>query len=594
MPFACIFVPDFPLEALLRAEPELRTQALVVLEGKAPLQKVFAGNEHARRAGVERGMTKLQVETCADLVLRERSLLQETAAHVALLDCAQSFSPQIEEVAPDTIVLDLAGLKTLFGPLPKIARSLARRASELGFECSVAIAANPDAAILAARGFSGVTVIPEGKEAEQLGSLPVEVLFAGKHEDAESAHLLETFQRWGVRHLRELAALPDVALSERLGQRGIYLQKLACGATSRTLVPVEPPLIFEESVELEHPLVLLEPLAFLLSQMLEQLCARLSAHALATQELRLELELENNPEYCHPEQARSVRAAKSLPRACRGDLSEPPHRGPAASRIAINARRASLFRRILRLPVPLLDSKTFLKLLQLDLQAHPPGAPIVKIHLEAEPVRPRPAQNGLFLPPSPEPEKLELTLARIAGIVGEEKVGSVQLLDTHRPQGFRMQRFALPESATHTFGNSNSMVIPSRSEPRSRGESMPRNLQFGCPELQIPRVARDGYSLGGQQFPDLVTALRIFRPPLRVTITIRDGCPAHIASSKKEVRGEILWAAGPWRSSGDWWEQDGWARDEWDIAVQQETSIAFYRLVRDLLSRRWLVEGEYD
>jgi protein ImuB len=557
MPFACIFVPDFPVQALLRVEPELRKQALVVLEGKVPLQKIFAVNENARCAGVDRGMTRLQVETCADLVLRERSLSQEVTAHAALLDCAQSFSPQVEDVGADTVILDLAGLESLFGPLPKIARRLAQRASELGLETSVAVAGNPDTATLAARGFSGVIVIPKAKEAEQLGSLPVDVLFAGKHDDAESAQLLETLQRWGIRHLRELAALPDVGLSERLGQRGVYLQKLARGETSHTLVPVEPPLNFEEAIELEHPLVLLEPLAFLLSQMLEQLCARLGARALATQELRLELELENNYESCHPEQARSVRAAKSLPRACRGNLSEPPHRDPAESRIAISARRASLFHRTFRFPVPLLDSKTFLKLLQLDLKAHPPGAPIVKIHLVAEPVHPRAAQNGLFLPPSPEPEKLELTLARIAGIVGEGKVGSLQLLDTHRPEGFSMQRFAICEPAAKSEANDNS---------HSKRTS-----------------------------DHLVTALRIFRPPVAVTVTVQGGRPTHITGSKKkEICGEILWAAGPWRSSGDWWEQDGWARDEWDIAVQQETGIALYRLIRDLLSGRWLLEGEYD
>ena len=191
----------------------------------------------------------------------------------------------------DTIVLDLAGLEPLFGPLPKIARAIARRASDLGLEANVAVAGNPDTAALAARGFSGVTVIPEGKEAEQLGSLPVEVLFANTTQ--ESAQLLETFNRWGIRKLRDLAALPDMALSERLGQAGIHLQKLARGAASRTLVPVEPPLVFEEVIELEYPLVLLEPLAFLLGRLLEQLCARLEARALATQELRLDLELEN-------------------------------------------------------------------------------------------------------------------------------------------------------------------------------------------------------------------------------------------------------------------------------------------------------------
>jgi protein ImuB len=558
MPFACIFVPDFPVEALLRAESGLRSQPLAVLEGKPPLQKVFAANENARRAGVTPGMAKLQIENCTGLAFRARSVLQEATAHAALLDCAQSFSPRVEDTASDTIVLDLLGMELLFGALPKIACDLARRALDLGLTANVAVAANPDAAVLAARGFRGVTVIPEGEESERLGNLPVEILLAGQ----EAEQFLETFQRWGIRNLRDLAALPDVPLSERLGQRGIYLQKLARGETSRTLVPVDPPLVFEEAIELEHPLTLLEPLAFLLSQLLDQLCARLATRALATQELRLELELQNEfyeKEICHPEQACSVRAAKACPERTlsvseeesNGDLGETPHRGPAESRIAISARRASLFQRTLRLPLPLLDSKTFLKLLQLDLNAHPPGAPIVKIHLAAEPVRPRPGQSGLFLPPSPEPEKLELTLARIAGIVGNDKVGSLEILDTHRSQGFRMQRFVPREPIEKNKKKENS--------------------------------------------DDLVTALRIFRPPAAVTVTVYEGRPIFISCLKrKETCGEILWAAGPWRSSGDWWEQEGWARDEWDIAVQEKTSIGLYRLVRDLLAGRWLLEGSYD
>jgi protein ImuB len=547
MPFACIYVPDFPVEALLRAEPELRSQSLAVLEGKVPLQKVFAVNENARRAGVDPGMSKLQIEACTGLVLRARSLPQEAAAHAALLDCAQSFSPRVEDAACDTIVLDLEGLKPLFGSLAKIARALANRASHLGLLTSVAVASNPDTAALAARGFSGVTVIPEGKEAEQLGSLPVEVLFA--NTDEKSGQLLETFSRWGIRKLRDLAALPDVALSERLGQAGIHLQALAHGATSRTLVPVELPLIFEEVIELEYPLVLLEPLAFLLGRLLQQLCARLAARALATQELRLCLELENGW------QAEDL----STNNGGAGVLAR-PGRG-----------QARLFQRTLRLPVPLLDSRTFLKLLQLDLKAHPPGAPIVKIHLAAEPVRPRAAQNGLFLPPAPEPEKLELTLARIAGIVGEDKVGSLELLDTHRPEGFRMQRFA-----------------PEPFSPQRHRDTEKRNSHLSVSiNSSVPPCLRDG--------EDLVTALRIFRPPIDAVVTIHGGKPAFITSPKnKEVQGEILWAAGPWRSSGDWWEQEGWARDEWDIAVQGETGIALYRLIRDRLAGRWFVEGTYD
>jgi protein ImuB len=239
--------------------------------------------------------------------------------------------------------------------------------------------------------------------------------------------------------------------------------------------------------------------------------------------------------------------------------------------------QARSFQRILRLPVPLLDSRTFLKLLQLDLRAHPPGAPIVKIQLAAEPARPRAAQNGLFLPPSPEPEKLELTLARIAGIVGDDKVGSLELLDTHRPEGFRMQRFAPSEPVSPQRHPSAVLRAGSDTEKINNKRSADSSVAL-C--------------LCGD---DLVTALRIFRPPVNVVVTMQDGKPAHIACPKnKEMQGGIPWAAGPWRSSGDWWEQEGWARDEWDIAVQGETGIALYRLVRDRLSGRWVLEGTYD
>jgi len=538
--FACIFVPDFPVEALLRAEPDLRAQALAVLEGKAPLQTVFALNEMARHSGVSAGMTKLQVEACSDLVLRPRSLLQEAAAHAALLDCAQSFSPRVEDAGCDTVLLDLAGMEPLFGPLPKIARDVARRAFALGLEANVAVASNPDTAVLAAYGFSGVTVIPDGKEAEQLGNLPLDVLFTGGH----NLQILEVLERWGIRNFHALAALPEIALSERLGQGGIRLQQLARGCSSRSLVPVEPPLVFEEAIELEYPLMLLEPLAFLLARLLDQLCARLGARALSTQELGLDLTLETAPDHIAT--------------------------GAPARPVEYSSRTQARqnFHRTLRLPVPLLDPKVFLKLLQLDLNAHPPGAPIVKIHLSAEPVRPRAVQSGLFLPPFPEPEKLELTLARIAGIVGENKVGSLQLLDTHRPEAFRMRRFAPPmeEQAARKSKASGS---------KAYGNDKPRESQ--------------------KQNEAAVTAMRIFRPPLRATVTLQEGRPARIACPRrKEICGEILWAAGPWRTSGDWWEQEGWARDEWDIALQEASGIMLYRLIRDSLSGQWQVEGNYD
>ena len=559
--FACIFVPNFPVAAVFRAEPELRARSLAIFEGKPPLEKVFAVNDVAGRVGIAPGMTKAQAELCSELTLRPRSFLQESAAHAALLDCAQSFSPRVESAAADTAILDLAGMESLFGAPPEIAHELFRCAASLGLDVNVAVASNPDAAVLVARGFPGVTVIPSGKEAECLGPLPIKVLFAdqpgeqpsdnekkGKEKKSdqkkEAGRLLETLERWGVRDLRALAALPEVALSERLGQEGLRLQELAQGAASRTLMPVEAPAVFEETIELEFPIVLLEPLAFLLNRLLEQICARLAARALSTQELRLTLELQN-----------LAGVDPQLDTFGIPSESDAAHGATESQAQHFVSGRQGKFCRILRLPLPMLDAKLFLKLLQLDLNAHPPGAPIVKIHLVAEAARPRSAQGGLFLPPSPEPEKLELTLARIAGLVGEARVGSVELLDTHRAEGFRLRRF-------------------------------------------VPRIVQESHaqkSSEPEKEKSAVAALRMFRSPLRATVILENGELTRVScTKKKEVQGSVLWKAGPWRSSGDWWEREAWARDEWDIALQNADGVVLYRLVHDLLGGGWFVEGTYD
>ena len=152
MPFACIYVPNFPVAAALRAEPELRTRAVAILEGKPPLETILAVNDQASRLGIAPGMTKAQAELSPELVLRPNSPLQNSAAHAALLDCAQSFSPCVEDAACDTSLLDLAGMESLLGPLPDIARALHDRAAILGLNANVAVASNPDTAVLAARG----------------------------------------------------------------------------------------------------------------------------------------------------------------------------------------------------------------------------------------------------------------------------------------------------------------------------------------------------------------------------------------------------------------------------------------------------------
>ena len=532
--FSCLHIPDFAVEAIIRFEPELRGRAVAVLAGRPPLETVSALNEFARQIGGEVGATKAQLEAWEELVLRTRSETQEKSAHAALLDCALSFSPEVEDTAPGTVLLNLAGLQPLFGSESEIAHKLAQRASQMDLQANVALAANPDAALLAAHGFPGVTLIRQGHEPERFGELPVYVLLESFSSNAdEVARWLETFDRWGIRNLRALAGLPEIPLIERLGQTGLRLQKLARGEAVRDLRAYESIPIFEEKIELEYPVVLLEPLAFLLNRMLEQICARLGTHARAAQELRLDLELAKSAEDYDPAQA-------------------------------------TMFTRTLRLPVPLLDAKILLKLLQLDLQSHPPGAPIVKIHLAAEPARPRTTQTGLFLPVFPEPEKLELTLARISAIVGEGRAGSPELLDTHREGAFQMMPFA-----------------PTQQEQKKVMRKQDFAVQIEDNNAPVEDIAQEKMTA--------VIALRLFRPRLRAVVNVREGKPVKLKCLvRKDIGGDIVWTAGPWRSSGDWSEQEGWSREEWDIAMLPQNQIILYRLVEDRLTRQWWVEGVYD
>jgi len=444
-----------------------------------------------------------------------------------LIDLAFTFSPLVEQTAGNTVVLDVSGQELLFGSFSaqavanndeidsarKVANEIVRRAAELNLKVEVSVAANPDVAIHAARSFTGVTVIPPGKELLQLGALSIKRLdysLVGI-EAARTEEIQETFALWGIRTFRDLARLPLIGVAERLGQEGVRLQKLVQGKSDRRLNLFHPPIGFEQSLELEHPVAQLEPLSFILSRLLNQLCANLHQDGLAANELRLRLKLENQSDH----------------------------------------------ERVIVLPVPMRNSKALLRLLLFDIEAQPPPASIVAITIGAEPVKPRSSQPGLFIPLAPEPEKLEITLARLAKLVGADKVGTPELLDTHRPDAFRMKHF--------------------RVGVRKKSSPQPATRNQQC-----------------------LMGFRIFRPPRRAEVQTTHGQPVRInargANSSWRVRGKVICASGPWRTSGNWWRTDIWARDEWDVAVTDSTSQSevLCRIYRDMASEEWFVAGIYD
>ncbi|MES2222395.1 MAG: DNA polymerase Y family protein, partial [Acidobacteriota bacterium] len=180
--YACLYVKEFPAQALLRLRPELQEKPCAVMQGEPPLEQVGSLNAKARRLGVLIGMTRVEMETFPAVTLLPRSLQEEAATKTALLECVGSFTPRVEEVSLDCAflcVLDIAGTKKLFGPAATLAEKLKNRVKTLGIMASVAVSRNFHAAICLARGMSpgiSIKVITAGTESTALSPLPLSVL----------------------------------------------------------------------------------------------------------------------------------------------------------------------------------------------------------------------------------------------------------------------------------------------------------------------------------------------------------------------------------------------------------------------------------
>jgi|SRR6185437_16090101 len=423
----------------------------------------------------------------------------ETAGGL-LLDLALEFSPVVEQACANTVVFSIAPLRKLIGSPYQIASEICRSGYERKLQASLAIAANPDAAILLARNCIGVTLVTPGEERLKLAPLPLTALFT--HDVPVNTGLLDVLHRWGLKTCEDLAALPEPGVAERLGTAGVYLRNLARGAIHRPLRVAAPETGYEERMELEHPLQLLEPLLFLFGRILSELCGRLRSQSRAARLLAARFELEEKREYSFE----------------------------------------------LEFAVPLDDSRTILKLLQLHLERHPPEAPIVAFTLRMEAVEPRRVQSGLFLPPTPQADKLQVTLARIAGMVGKENVGTPRLLNTHRPDAFEM-------------------VTLSAADTQAKAPAPPQAVNSDILRL----------------------AMRLFRPALHARVHVVEYAPKDVIASG--VRGNVIRWAGPWKTSGEWWASTAWSREEWDVALDDG---ALYRIYQESKSREWYVHGVYD
>ncbi|HZD33319.1 MAG TPA: DNA polymerase Y family protein [Candidatus Angelobacter sp.] len=504
--YLCVHVCDFAAQALARSRPELSQMAVAVLSGTPPLECVFAMNPRARFLGLEFGMSRVQSEAFPMEVLR-RNRQQEDASFAEVISCARQFSPRIETIASPqedtcgaTLVLDVSGSERLLGSAWQIAATLQQSVDALGHEASVVASHNAYTAVLAAKGIPGATVIKPGQEANTLAPLPLTLL---ELDDVQA----QTFATWGIHTLGQLAMLPAKSLAARVGQSGLRLRALARGEYRHLLVPTEEPseAVLCEGMEVEHPVEMLEPLLFLLSHMLEQVMQRAARRALVIASVETCLILD--------------------------DASRSEHR------------------RTVRPALPERDLHTLLKLIQLDLELHPPEAAVIALRVEAHPARPQTMQHGLFAAQAPAAGRLEILLARLRKLVGEGHVGAPELFDSHAPEAFGVTSFEPGEAS-----------LPS---------SVNRMAQPAVP----------------------VSALRMVRPPRVIGIDLYKNAPAAMYYEGRRL--SLHACSGPWRTNGAWWTLPAWCREEWDVVLKEQPQCCL-RLAHDPGANCWYLIGIYD
>lgn len=495
--YACLYVREFPAQALLRLRPELHEKPCVVMEGEPPFEVVCSLNTKARLLGLRHGMTRVEVDTFVGPMVLPRSIGIEKAARNVLLECAGAFSPRIEECSESIAflsVLDIAGTESLFGPPEMLAKHLRQRIRSLGILGQITVSNNFHAAVCLAKGFtrSVLQVVAGGKATSVLASLPLATLDLTERQ-------AETFGSWGIRTLGMLAALPEKELIARMGQDAKRLRQLALGELPHLFQPIDVPFVLEERVELDFPLEDLESLLFGFSVMLEQLILRAKARIVALASVTVTLHLDDGSAHL-----RTVRPAQ-----------------------------------------PTNEKQFWLKLLHLDLESHPPHAAILTVVLHAEPGSTSKVQLGLFSPQLPETGRLDVTLARIAALVGEGNLGQAVLDDTHTPEGFHIEPFRVSSESAETLSS------PSRA------------------------------------------CMRQLRPSMPTSVVLENGRPKTFFF--RNQRCVVEQAYGPWLKGGEWWNETIWGQEQWDlIARVQDNTRLFCCVGRDLIEDQWQVAALYD
>jgi protein ImuB len=499
-----------------------------------------------------------------------------------LVKLAEDFTPRFEVVGP-LVVLDLSGLSRLFGSAREIGHQLRR--SSAGAPVRIAIAASQTAAALLALGRPGLTVVASEEQPAAIAPLPVgllgelENLRQGEPPSApvsrptkkveppqigDMEDVLPYFQSC-LDRTSPLASTPHARCGggwmHPRDTHGAHLTKIARRSQS-------PAKVNATLKDIQARLDVLKrwgvkTLGALAALPAGDVYERLGARGVLWQRLaRGEdqgplvpcvpedpfegvLELEWPIEGLEPLSFVLARLFEPL-----AERLERADRGAAILHTHLRLTTREVHAGTVQLPAPMRDPRTLRTLALLDLESNPPSAAIDRVRVLIEPTPARVLQWTLYERAQPSPEQVSTLLARLTALMGESHVGSPRLVNSWKPGVFDMAPFAVS-----TSGTSGTLDTP-------------------------------GTSLLG-------TALRRYRMPVPARVQMHEGRPVRLMADRRGIAsGRVTQSAGPWRTSGEWWQDtDAWDRDEWDVMLDGG---AAYRIFVERAIGQWFIEAVID
>lgn len=290
--WACIDLPAFPLQLLLRQHPEWNDLPVVVVDKDAPQGRTLWANEAARRLTILPGMRyAAALSLCSDLRAGTVDVHTIAAATAQVVTLLRDFSPDVEPCAeePGVFWVDASGLAHLFASASAWGEQLHAALTQQRFVARVVVGFTRYGSYAVAKGLRHAQPVrvfrQPSDEQETARNVPLNRL----EIDPE---LRDDLDKLGVHTLGRFLELPASELNERFGEPVALLHRLANGAAWQPLQPQEPLEPLEGWLELETAENDITRLLFLVKELLDPLLARLVARGEAAAAVSLALLLD--------------------------------------------------------------------------------------------------------------------------------------------------------------------------------------------------------------------------------------------------------------------------------------------------------------